>query len=596
MSDSDTFLKDGDNVAYVDTNNCKTAAHVIRAEEYITRPEKTNGGKLVYYNEFTDESKTFLANCNETAKYFNIRKRDRLAYQIIQSFPMSDKCTPEQVFEITKEYAEKAFPGYQYVVTTHVDGNNIHSHILMNSVNSLTGRKFPDNKKTVAVLRHISDEICRKYGLSIIDSENGLNLKSIDKTTYELAKQGRSWKAELIKDIDALLKDCTDMKSFYNELEKKGYQVTPTNKNITIQKIGEKKGIRVDTLAKQFGARLKKENIEKQIRQNASEPELLHFSNEKAAEIPFSEYNTEFQRMQTAYFRRPGKRPNFAFMAAKAFIRPFGFNKVFRTAAFIKTGSRYLNRSAQAAFHPQIPKSGTLKNTISRSVGNISYKMLVNSYGENCTISVTPEELKKLTNDGKVFFSGYIKNDKIYITFKQINSDLIAESLNRNISDFKTEKEISYERYLKREFKAKATGSDKIVRTYVEREDVLKLENSELDFAYTRYDEKFSVMYFEKDMQRLCGIIGRDYEQEQINQFAVTQKHNYAELKKHAQESNTKLQFRVVDKNGLQILRSADFKFAVFEKENGKYNCCFAQKDIDKYNALFAPRGRQIKR
>lgn len=584
-------------MAYVDTNNCKTAAHVIRAEEYITRPEKTNGGKLVYYNELTDESKTFLKNCNETAKLFNIRKRDRLAYQIIQSFPMSDKCTPEQVFEITKEYAEKAFPGYQYVVTTHVDGNNIHSHILMNSVNSLTGRKFNDNKKTVAVLRHISDEICRKYGLSIIDSKNSLNLKSIDKTTYEMAKQGRSWKAELIKDIDALLKDCTDMKSFYNALEQKGYQVKTTSKNITIQKIGEKKGIRVDTLAKQFGARLKKENIEKQIQQNAIEPEQLHFANDKAAEVPFSEYNTEFQRMQKTYFRRPGRQqPNFAFMAAKAFIRPFGFSKVFRAAAFIKTGSRYLNRTAQAPLHSPIPKSGTLKKTISRSVGNISYRLLANSYGENCTISITPEELTKLTNDGKVFFSGYVKNDKIYITFKQINSDLIAESLNRNIGDFKTEKEISYERYLKRELKAKAYGNEKIVRTYVERDDVLKLENSELDFAYTRYGEKFSVMYFEKDMQQLCSIIGRDYEQEQIKQFAVSQKHNYAELKRYAQESNTKLQFRIVDKNGLQILKSADFKIAVFEKENGKYNCCFAQKDIDKYNALFAPRGRQITR
>ena len=48
-------------------------------------------------------------------------------------------------------------------------------------------------------------------------------------------------------------------------MEKKDYTVRYTDSHITLTKNGEKKGIRVDTLAKTFGDKFTKENLEKKM-------------------------------------------------------------------------------------------------------------------------------------------------------------------------------------------------------------------------------------------------------------------------------------------------------------------------------------------
>ena len=66
------------------------------------------------------------------------RTGGRQCYHIIQSFQPGE-VTPELALGIAREFAEECLPGYEVVIGTHVDKHHIHSHLVFNSVNTMTG-------------------------------------------------------------------------------------------------------------------------------------------------------------------------------------------------------------------------------------------------------------------------------------------------------------------------------------------------------------------------------------------------------------------------------------------------------------------------
>ena len=108
---------------------------------------------------------------------------------------------------------------YQYVLAVHVDHEHIHNHIVVNNVNFYTGHTFetehnqgkiPD--RAWSKLRTISDELCRKHGLSII--ENPHLSKGKSHWEWELDKQNLSWKEQLKRAIDEVIKVSEDFEDF----------------------------------------------------------------------------------------------------------------------------------------------------------------------------------------------------------------------------------------------------------------------------------------------------------------------------------------------------------------------------------------------
>ena len=112
------------------------------------------------------------------------------------------------------------YPGYQYIVCTHTDRDHIHNHIVFNSVSYLTQRKYLGSKASLRVMQAISDDLCREYGLSVIRKGGR---RGLDKTTYELARKGKSWKAALAADLDDILPGCNTKQEFIARLEALGY-------------------------------------------------------------------------------------------------------------------------------------------------------------------------------------------------------------------------------------------------------------------------------------------------------------------------------------------------------------------------------------
>ena len=102
-------------------------------------------------------------------KQANGKTGGRLYYHLVQSFPKGYDIKPELAHKIALEFTERAFKDYECVVATHIDREHIHSHIVFNSVSFQTGNKYHSNLNDVKQLMKLSDEICKRHGVAVLD-------------------------------------------------------------------------------------------------------------------------------------------------------------------------------------------------------------------------------------------------------------------------------------------------------------------------------------------------------------------------------------------------------------------------------------------
>ncbi|MCR5267852.1 MAG: relaxase/mobilization nuclease domain-containing protein [Lachnospiraceae bacterium] len=89
-------------------------------------------------------------------------------YHVIQSFPAMDDLDPRVVHEIGVEYAKRAFAGHKCVVTTHMNTEHLHNHIVVCAYSEIEPVKFHMNKATRRQIRYINDRLSVEYELPII--------------------------------------------------------------------------------------------------------------------------------------------------------------------------------------------------------------------------------------------------------------------------------------------------------------------------------------------------------------------------------------------------------------------------------------------
>jgi len=191
--------------------------------EYICREDKTEGGKYIT-----------TVNCSLPTVYQEFKNTREMYgktggikyYHFVQSHPSGYEIEPELAHKIAVEFAEKAFKGHECVVATHIDAEHIHSHIVFNSVNVDSGRKYHSNKFTLNDIRNISDEICQKYGVQTLEKPV-VNQRTDGITTgeYRSAMKGESWKIDLINVIDEVMKQAKTQKQFCFLMRQRGYGV-----------------------------------------------------------------------------------------------------------------------------------------------------------------------------------------------------------------------------------------------------------------------------------------------------------------------------------------------------------------------------------
>ena len=191
--------------------------------EYICRDDKTDNKK--YVTALNCSLPTVYQEFKNTREMYG-KTRGIKYYHFVQSHPSGYEIQPELAHRIAVEFAEKAFKGHECVVATHIDAEHIHSHIVFNSVNADTGKKYHSNKFTLNDIRTLSDEICQKYGVQTLEKPV-VNQRTDGITTgeYRSAMKGESWKIDLINVIDVVMKQAKTQKQFCFLMRQRGYGV-----------------------------------------------------------------------------------------------------------------------------------------------------------------------------------------------------------------------------------------------------------------------------------------------------------------------------------------------------------------------------------
>lgn len=189
-----------------------------RAVDYVMNKEKTTAVSLqdaIDYAANRDKTEQFYFEssfaCTLESAFSDMRQtKERWhklggvqGYHLVQSFAAGE-VTPELAHQIAKGLADRMLGGrYEYVIGTHLNTGHIHSHIVWNSVSRIDGKKYHSNGKSyVTQIRAVSDELCRKYKLSVIDTEKS---KAAAKPYAEwlAEKSGQpTWRTAIRQDVD----------------------------------------------------------------------------------------------------------------------------------------------------------------------------------------------------------------------------------------------------------------------------------------------------------------------------------------------------------------------------------------------------------
>lgn len=239
--------------------------------DYANNPDKTTDKKYLDEDLYAtlryaeDDKKTdqtmyvSAINCPKQRAYqcmMTTKQRygkfgGNVAYHGYQSFK-TDEVTPDEAHQIGIETAKRMWNEYEVVVTTHLNTDNIHNHIVVNSVSFKTGRKFENHVSDHYKLREISDLICKERGKSVLPPSK---FKGNSKKEYWVKKNGGMTHRDVLrKDIDSIIKNSIMWTHFKENLKGFGYEIVRDDdyEHISVKAEGWKRPVRLDSLGNNY--------------------------------------------------------------------------------------------------------------------------------------------------------------------------------------------------------------------------------------------------------------------------------------------------------------------------------------------------------
>ena len=142
---------------------------------------------------------------------------------------------------------------FQTVVSTHLNTRCIHNHVVWNSVALADGRKYRSNEKSYYTqVRQLSDELCQKYGLSIIHpGRTGQPGRSYAQWLAERESKP-TWKTPLQQDVDEAISLSLTWRQFLREMESRGYTFRFDRRYPTLTPPDRQRPVRLKTLGRQY--------------------------------------------------------------------------------------------------------------------------------------------------------------------------------------------------------------------------------------------------------------------------------------------------------------------------------------------------------
>lgn len=246
------------------------AAHLKHSIAYICNEAKTENGSLVgginclpdfAYEQMIDTKEMF----GQTG--------GRQGYHFIISLKPGEG-TKEQMYEITRRFAEEFLDGeYEGVFSVHTDKDHLHGHLVYNSVNMVTGRKYAYKKGDWKnVIQPITNRLCEEYGLSIVAAEYSKDPVNMNRKQWE---KEQSWSDFIRGDMQYCRNKAESFEEFIFLMKKLGYEIK-IGAHISVKAEGMRRSRRLDTLDEEFSVRNIQDYYEQERPFKYVEPPVYH--------------------------------------------------------------------------------------------------------------------------------------------------------------------------------------------------------------------------------------------------------------------------------------------------------------------------------
>ena len=237
-------------VKYVMNKEKTTAVSLQDALDYAANRDKTE--QSCFESSYACTLETAFSDMRQTKERWH-KLGGVQGYHLVQSFAARE-VTPELAHQIAKELADRVLGGrYEYVIGTHLNTDHIHSHIVWNSVSRIDGKKYHSNGKSyVTQIRAVSDELCRKYKLSIIDTENSNHVAKPYAEWLAEKNNQPTWRTAIRQDVDEAIQQSLTWRQFLTVLDRKGYEVRMGRKYPVLRPPGKERFVRFKTLGKRY--------------------------------------------------------------------------------------------------------------------------------------------------------------------------------------------------------------------------------------------------------------------------------------------------------------------------------------------------------
>ena len=267
------------------------------ALKYVANDDKTD--KQLFVNSINCPTARANEQMMATKRQYG-KTGGNVAYHGYQSF-RAGEVTPEEAHKIGMETARRMWgKDYEIVVTTHLNTDNIHNHMVVNSVSFKTGRKFENHISDHKLLREISDAVCKEHGKSVLENANFYNG---DRNAYWLHKKSGKTRRDILReDVDDAINNSANFMEFVALMKHKGYEFSRSEMtdHPSVKAPTWKRAVRFDNLGDEY----KKKRIIERIAHTGNRMHFNQFSESykktraKYQQTPLREIKYQLQRVK----------------------------------------------------------------------------------------------------------------------------------------------------------------------------------------------------------------------------------------------------------------------------------------------------------
>ena len=262
-----------------------------KAIAYITREDKA--AYVSTRNLFEDED--YAEQFEQTARLYGKGKKyeERKFYHFKLSCDRKDKVSPQEAQIFAEELTARLFPDCECVIATHTDTQTVHSHIIVNAVHPLTGKKLRISRSDYTAMKDEANRLGKEMGFSTLDFRKKSKNKRTSEEQQIILKGGTSWKEDLREVIEEAKRTATSQEEFIQHLKLYGVEVTRSKMEYSFLHPEKKKAIRGQKLGENYTKKEIDFVIEKNGHGRGGNPAFSITGDERGKESGFGEQPLE---------------------------------------------------------------------------------------------------------------------------------------------------------------------------------------------------------------------------------------------------------------------------------------------------------------